>query len=206
MIPGLLILTALTPAAFSPPADSDVSPFVTEASQKTEVPESVIWAVISVESRGKLRAISPKGAMGLMQLMPGTWSHLTRQLDLGQDPFDPHDNIIAGTYYLRYLYDRYGWNGMFAAYNAGPGRYESFRDKRQTLPSETKAYIALIAKKLGGKSYAFTPMTVAKASALWTEAALFTAEADARQEAEPRIFSTATPFVDLVPPSSNAPQ
>ena len=60
--------------------------------------------------------------MGLMQLMPGTWSEMRLMLGLGGDPFEPHDNIMAGTAYLRMVYDRFGYPGLFAAYNAGPGR------------------------------------------------------------------------------------
>lgn len=59
-----------------------------------------------------------------MQLMPGTWKEVRRTLNLGADPFDPHDNIVAGAAYLRWLHDRYGDTGFLAAYNAGPGRYD----------------------------------------------------------------------------------
>ena len=69
-----------------------------------------------------VRAISPKGAIGLMQIMPDTWTGLRRRYGLGIDPFDPHDNILAGAAYLRELHDRYGVPGFLAAYNAGPAR------------------------------------------------------------------------------------
>src|SRR3546814_3022380 len=79
-----------------------------------------------VESRGDVRAVSPKGAMGLMQLMPDTWASLRVRLGLGANPYDPRDNILAGAAYLREMHDRYGSPGFLAAYNAGPGRYEEY--------------------------------------------------------------------------------
>jgi soluble lytic murein transglycosylase-like protein len=71
-------------------------------------------------SRRKRRAISPKGAIGLMQPMPGNWANLQVRYGLGRDPFDPHDNILAGDAFLREMFDRYGSPGFPAAYNAGP--------------------------------------------------------------------------------------
>ena len=59
--------------------------------------------------------------MGLMQLMPATWAAMRAEHGLGHDPHDPRDNILAGTAYLRAMYDRFGYPGLFAAYNAGPG-------------------------------------------------------------------------------------
>ena len=79
--------------------------------------------------------------MGLMQLMPGTWSDMRALLALGHDPQDPRDNILAGTFYLRLLYDRFGYPGLFAAYNAGPSRYSAFLDGARPLPPETLAYL-----------------------------------------------------------------
>ena len=84
--------------------------------------------------------ISPKGAMGLMQLMPETWHEMRSRYGLGDDPYDPHDNILAGTAYLRELLDRFG-TGAFAAYNAGPGRFAAYLDGSQPLPAETQKYL-----------------------------------------------------------------
>jgi soluble lytic murein transglycosylase-like protein len=98
--------------------------FVAEASQRFLIPSSWIRAVMRAESLGDVRALSPKGTMGLMQIMPETWAELRICCGLGADPYDPRDNIIAGTAYLRELHDRYGERGLLAAYNAGPGRYE----------------------------------------------------------------------------------
>ncbi len=94
--------------------------FVEQASRRFGVPVRWIRAVLDVESAGDVRARSPKGAMGLMQIMPATWAELRVRYNLGNDPYDPHDNILAGTAYLRELLDRYGSPGVFAAYNAGP--------------------------------------------------------------------------------------
>lgn len=84
---------------------------------------------------------SPKGAMGLMQLMPGTWEDMRTRLGLGSDPDDPRDNILAGTFYLRLMYDRFGYPGLFGAYNAGPERYAAWAAGRARLPAETVAYL-----------------------------------------------------------------
>jgi len=84
-----------------------------------------------------------------MQLMPGTWSDMRLALGLGPDPHDPADNIAAGTYYLRLMYERFGYPGMFAAYNAGPGRYSAYLSGRRGLPVETRAYVAAVARPNG---------------------------------------------------------
>src|SRR5258708_34589023 len=70
--------------------------FITEASDRFVVPARWIRAVMQVESGGDEHAMSSRGAMGLMQLMPGTWVELSARHRLGLDPFDPHDNIFAG--------------------------------------------------------------------------------------------------------------
>jgi soluble lytic murein transglycosylase-like protein len=69
----------------------------------SSIPASWIRAVLQAESGGAARALSPKGAMGLMQIMPETWATLRLRYGLGADPFDPHDNILAGAAYLREL-------------------------------------------------------------------------------------------------------
>ena len=85
--------------------------------------------------------------MGLMQIMPATWAELRVRYNLGNDPYDPHDNILAGTAYLRELLDRYGSPGVVAAYNAGPSRYEEHL-AGGSLPDETRAYVAKLANLL----------------------------------------------------------
>ena len=89
--------------------------FVAEAALRFAIPASWIKAVMQAESRGDARAVSPKGAMGLMQIMPQTWTDLRSRYGLGANPFDPHDNILAGAAYLRELHDRYGPAGFLAA-------------------------------------------------------------------------------------------
>ncbi len=126
----------------------DIDVHVREAAQRFGIPDHWIYAVIRIESAGRTRGVSSAGAMGLMQLMPGTWARQRDRFALGSDPFDPRDNIMAGTSYLREMYDRYGAQGFLAAYNAGPGRYEAWLGGRRSLPLETRRYVAKIAPML----------------------------------------------------------
>jgi soluble lytic murein transglycosylase-like protein len=158
----------------------DTAAHVAEASQRFGIPEDWIYAVMRVESGGRIDAVSPAGAIGLMQLMPGTWARQRTRFGLGSDPFDPRDNIMAGTSYLREMYDRYGADGFLAAYNAGPGRYEDYVRRGRPLPAETISYVARIAPRLqsGGTVIATlaTPAlqpTVRPAVIQWTQASLF---------------------------------
>jgi len=119
---------------------------IAEASSRFSIPEPWIRRVIAIESNGRRivdgrPVVSKAGAMGLMQLMPGTWSDMRALLGLGHDPQDPRDNILAGTFYLRLLYDRFGYPGLFAAYSAGPSRYSAFLAGARPLPPETLAYL-----------------------------------------------------------------
>lgn len=124
-------------------------PYSLEASRRFGVPLEWIERVMRAESGGRThldgRPIASRaGAMGLMQVMPGTWAELRARLGLGSDPHDPRDNILAGTYYLRLMYDRFGYPGLFGAYNAGPGRYAEWLAGRRALPAETTAYLAQV--------------------------------------------------------------
>ncbi|SBV92695.1 putative transglycosylase [uncultured Alphaproteobacteria bacterium] len=121
---------------------------IKEASQRFGIPARWVEAVIMAESSGDPKAVSPKGAMGLMQLMPDTWAELRDQHDLGADPFDPRTNILAGTAYLKAMQDRFGYPALFAAYNAGPGRYEAHLRDGKPFPAETRDYVARIAETL----------------------------------------------------------
>lgn len=127
--------------------------YVTEAATRMQIPSAWIAAVMQAESQGDVRAASPKGAMGLMQIMPNTWRELRAALNLGADPYDPHDNIMAGAAYLRWLHDRYGNAGFLAAYNAGPGRYEQLLTTGKMLPDETRKYVARVVRLLHGKRF-----------------------------------------------------
>jgi len=130
-------------------------PLIDEASQRFAVPKSWIRAVIQRESAGRTLEgenqpiTSPVGAIGLMQLMPATYRQISRKYDLGADATNPHDNIIAGTAYLSWLKQRYGFPSMFGAYNYGPGNFQRFlNDPHKTLPRETADYIQAIATTL----------------------------------------------------------
>ena len=126
--------------------------FIEEASGRFAVPARWIRAVMQVESGGDEHAISSRGAMGLMQLMPGTWVELSVRYGLGLDPFDAHDNIIAGAAYLKDMHDRFGSAGFLAAYHAGPARYEQHLVTGQPLPPETTAYVAAVTPLLGQRA------------------------------------------------------
>jgi hypothetical protein len=157
------------------PNDFSVRPFavfVTEASKRFAVPEHWIRAVMHVESGAKQQARSSKGAMGLMQIMPKTWTELRARHGLGADPFDPRDNILAGAAYIRELHDRYGAPGFLAAYNAGPGRYERHLATGRPLPGETRTYVATLAPMIEGKRVNGQVVAIARSSA-WANASLF---------------------------------
>jgi len=168
------------------PRRIDIAAYVAEASQRFGIPEHWIYAVMRTESAGKIGAVSSAGAMGLMQLMPGTWARQRARFGLGANPFDPRDNIMAGASYLREMYDSYGASGMLAAYNAGPGRYEDWRDRGRPLPAETRAYVANIAPMLQPGSAA---TVVASASPVqpvriaWSQSQLFAVRGNAPADA-----------------------
>lgn len=136
------------------PAGDPWGPFVVEAAARYDVPEKWVREVMRQESGGRLYEngtliTSGAGAMGLMQVMPGTYDELRARYGFGDDPYDPHDNIMAGTAYLRELYDVYGSPGFLAAYNAGPGRLEDYLVRRRGLPDETRKYVARVGAAIG---------------------------------------------------------
>ena len=127
--------------------------FIAQASQRFAIPESWIRAVMAAESAGQTDLngspiTSPAGAMGLMQVMPETYAEMRIRFGLGADPYDPRDNILAGTAYLRAMFDRYGYPAFFAAYNAGPTRFEDYLQRGVPLPEETVHYLLTIAPDL----------------------------------------------------------
>ncbi|WP_395336825.1 lytic transglycosylase domain-containing protein [Novosphingobium sp. BL-8H] len=174
---GALRATIAVAAIFaaSPAHASEVErwqSFIDEASARFGVPSAWIRKVMWAESRGRTeidgRPIrSAKGAIGLMQLMPGTWGEMRARLSLGSDPDDPRDNILAGTFYLRTLYDRFGYPGLFAAYNAGPARYEKYLSGT-ALPSETVAYLAAMSGSDSPAREAPSPLFVTQPQAVQT--------------------------------------
>ena len=138
---------------WSSPAGAAVdrwSPFISEASVRYGIPEAWIRRVMRAESGGRTMLhgrpiVSRAGAMGLMQLMPGTWAAVRAAERLGPDPHDPRDNILAGAAYLRLMYDRFGYPGLFGAYNAGPARYAAHLERGRPLPRETIEYLRSVA-------------------------------------------------------------
>ena len=152
---------------------------IADAAQRFRIPAHWIAAVLDAESAGDSRAVSSAGAMGLMQVMPDTWTELRGRHRLGNDPFDVHDNIMAGTAYLREMFDRYGNVGaMLAAYNAGPGRYDEYRATGHPLPAETRAYVAALAPLLGGEPLPKDATSAPPIPADWRDAPLFVVRLD----------------------------
>ena len=153
--------------------------FIDEASARFAVPARWIRAVMQVESAGYEHATSSRGAMGLMQLMPGTWVELSVRYGLGLDPFDPRDNILAGTAYLKEMHDRFGSAGFLAAYHAGPSRYEQHLATGRPLPTDTVAYVTTVAPLLGNGQGEHAAFRI-KRAVPWREAPLFVERCDAR--------------------------
>jgi len=151
--------------------------FIEEASDRFAVRTRWIRAVIEIESGDDEHAISPRGAMGLMQLVPGTWLELSVRYGLGLDPFDPHDNILAGAAYLRKMNDRFGSAGFLAAYHAGPSRYEQHLATGQPLPLETVAYVAAVTPLLGDEQGGHAASR-SRRTLPWREASLFVERVD----------------------------
>src|SRR5690348_11640249 len=141
-----------TPAqrwAPSAPVSPDVNEAVSAASTRHQLDSDFITSVIHAESSFNPHAISPKGAQGLMQLMPGTASKLGVE-----NPFDPAANVDGGTHYLRELLDYYHGDmaKTLAAYNAGPQRVAKYHG----VPPyrETHAYVAKVIREFNRKKLA----------------------------------------------------
>ena len=138
------------------PAEDPWGPYIREAAAKFDVPDRWIREVMHQESGGRLYhggslVTSGAGAMGLMQVMPATYDDIRgRYPELGEDPYDPHNNILAGTAYIREMYDIYGSPAFLAAYNAGPGRLDDYLTNNRTLPEETRRYVAAIGPRIAG--------------------------------------------------------
>ena len=140
------------------PAEDPWGPYIREASARFDVPDKWIRALMRQESGGRTYNASGQlitssaGAMGLMQVMPGTYEELRARHNLGDDPFEPHDNVMAGVAYMREMYDIYGAPGFLAAYNAGPNRLDDYLSNNRALPDETRRYVAIIGPQLQGAS------------------------------------------------------
>ena len=129
-------------------------PIIADAAKRFKIPAAWIRNVMRSESGGRTwlngqPIASNKGALGLMQVEPRTYAEMREQYRLGEDPFDPKDNIYAGAAYLRWLHGKYGFPAMFAAYNTGPGHLEDHIHHGAPLPAETRAYVASITRALG---------------------------------------------------------
>lgn len=144
-----VLALALSPAVVRA---QDFDDLVRQAAERNAIPPAWVRAVLQAESAGDPHAVSGAGAMGLMQLMPGTWKDVRRVLNLGADPFDPRDNIVAGAAYLRWLHNRYGDAGFLAAYNAGPGRYDDHLATGRPLPAETISYVEFVTRLMKNRS------------------------------------------------------
>jgi Transglycosylase SLT domain len=159
------IIDATGPSAPQPVFDPDAGmsgrelierwdPLITDAAKRFKIPAAWIRDVMRSESGGRTflngqPIASSRGALGLMQVEPGTYAEMAAQYRLGDDPFNPQDNIYAGAAYLRWLHGKYGFPAMFAAYNDGPGHLEDHLHYGAPLPAETRAYVAGITRALG---------------------------------------------------------
>lgn len=123
---------------------------IAEAAERFGLPAQWIRLVMQAESAGVPSATSPAGAMGLMQVMPDTYAAVRTRYGLGNNPYDPRDNILAGAAFMRELFDRYGAPGFLAAYNAGPARYEQYLKDGRPLPAETVALVTALTPVIGG--------------------------------------------------------
>jgi hypothetical protein len=137
-----------------PPSDP-WGPYINLAAQRFDVPTRWIRQVMQAESGGHeyiggQLTVSDAGAIGLMQLEPETYQEMAARYGLGSDPFNPYDNIMAGTAYIHEMYEVYGSPGFLAAYNAGPGRLDSYMNGGRSLPRETTNYVAMIAPEIQG--------------------------------------------------------
>lgn len=140
------------PAATAPVATPSLDEVIGNASQRHRLDPALIQSVIHAESGFNTRAVSSKGAQGLMQLMPQT----AAQLGVANS-FDPQANVEGGSRYLRELLERYNFDLVkaLAAYNAGPGRVEKYRGVPPYY--ETRAYVARIIREYNRKKAAEAP-------------------------------------------------
>ncbi|MDK1492901.1 lytic transglycosylase domain-containing protein [Sinorhizobium sp. 7-81] len=195
-------------ASVSPSSDP-YARFVAEAAKRFAIPERWIRAVMHVESRNNPAAVSPKGAMGLMQIMPATWHELRTRYRLGKDAFDPRDNILAGAVYLAELHDLYGSPGFLAAYNGGPGRYEKHLVTGDPLPFETVDYVAKVAPMIDTEAPSVVQNTARSERSRWVGSPLFVVQRthpnSSRHEARPLTFGRSEHELAIVDLSALVP-
>ncbi|WP_342238339.1 lytic transglycosylase domain-containing protein [Inquilinus sp. OTU3971] len=156
LLAGLLAACAEAPKPKPVVASGPWGAEIHDASRRFNIPEEWIRAVMHVESGGQTHwkggqpITSHAGAMGLMQVMPGTYDELRYAHGLGPDAYEPRDNILAGAAYIREMYDLYGYPGFLGAYNAGPERYRQYVEEGRPLPRETERYMDIIAPQIAG--------------------------------------------------------
>lgn len=204
------VLSALTAACAGSPSrtasQAEIDSHVAEASKRFDMPELWIREVIRQESGGRTTMngrpiVSKAGAMGLMQLMPRTYEEMRRKHDLGSDPFEPHDNILAGTAYLREMYNLFGAPGFLGAYNCGPGCYGDYLAGRRTLPEETKQYLASVGPRLNrtpgpnGSDIVTASLPPALPAALLTSGAIVSAPIAAPRVVAPEPSPVISPAI-----------
>ncbi|MFN3263209.1 MAG: lytic transglycosylase domain-containing protein [Pikeienuella sp.] len=162
-------------------AAPEIDRHIAEAAERFGLPPHWIRAVVAVESAGDPRAVSRAGAMGLMQVMPATWAELRAAHGLGDDPFDPRDNVLAGAAYLREMLDWFGSPGFLAAYNAGPTRYAEHLATGRPLPRETRDYLAVLAPMINEDAGVSPPQSFLPDAIDWRDAPLFVSAPVARR-------------------------
>ena len=138
-----VVIASAPPPECPPTSAAEVKPIIDREAARQKMDSRLVQAVVEAESAYSPCAVSPVGAMGLMQLMPSTAESLQVS-----DPYDPSQNITAGTQYLKQMLDRYGGDiaKALAAYNAGPARV----DAAGGIPSipETQEYVRKIMGKI----------------------------------------------------------
>lgn len=172
-------------------ADYAYADHIADASRRFNIPATWIRSVMRVESANNPRALSPKGAIGLMQIMPATWRELRIRYGLGADPYDSRDNILAGAAYLREMHNRFGSPGFLAAYNAGPERYARHLATGEALPGETQNYVAMLSPAIEGAQREHILVRF-ESAAPWKSALLFAVPLD-RRFSGPRSASALLP-------------
>jgi hypothetical protein len=170
-VPAMAQTSPVPSSAGSLPPTESVDSLVDEASRRFSIPAPWILSVMQVESGGNAQALSPKGAIGLMQIMPETYATLRQAFGLGADPYRPRDNIMAGAAYMREMLDLYGTSGFLAAYNAGPARYDEHLATGEPLPEETQIYLSRLAPMLSGAQIGNVSATTKPVT--WMTAPLF---------------------------------
>jgi soluble lytic murein transglycosylase-like protein len=181
---------SLVPARLAKPQalkQQDLKEVINTISDQHHLDPDFISSVIHAESGFNPRAVSPKGAQGLMQLMPGTASKLGVS-----NAFDPRANVEGGTRYLSELLERYNFDVIkaLAAYNAGPGRVQQYGGVPPYY--ETRTYVARIVRDYNRKKIAERKAAAATAKAARTKPSTPKAAAGVKQAALPNVASQAS--------------